>query len=226
MALPLLSAALLLNLKRGPWVGTLAALFLLLCIRKPKLLIPIIPLSAVVLFGFEPIRERAFSSLEHFFTVGGRGEIWTLGGELLIRYPLGIGLENAGIIKDFSHNIPANLNHFHSNVINVAVELGWLGLVAYLWWIGAIVRKGTYLQEKTSAEGITTICLTCGVVAWQVAGLFEYNFGDSEVFLLALMVIGLVVGAPITAPQRANANEIATLERASKNQKTLIFSFS
>ena len=102
IALPLLSAALLLNLKRGPWIGVSCGIAVLLLVTKPRLLLVSIPIALALFFGFEPIKGRAFSSLEHFFMVGGRGEIWELGWELLVRYPLGIGLENAEIIKDFN----------------------------------------------------------------------------------------------------------------------------
>ncbi|MCI5064891.1 O-antigen ligase family protein, partial [bacterium] len=189
LGLPLLAAALLLNLKRGPWIGVCTGFLLFFSVSRPRLLLPTILILFLAVLGIEPVRERAFSSLEHFLMVGGRGEIWSLGAELLVRYPLGIGLENSDIITEFSYDIPANLNHFHSNVINIAVELGWIGLVAYLWWLLSLVITG--FQQGRRGE---TKLLACGVVSWQVAGLFEYNFGDSEVFLLALVLIGLLVG--------------------------------
>ncbi|MCB0330264.1 MAG: O-antigen ligase family protein [Bdellovibrionales bacterium] len=198
-ALPLLAASLIVNLKRGPWIGVTTGLAILLLITRPKLLLIIIPFVIGLIFGFDPIRERAFSSLEHFFMVGGRSEIWALGGELLARYPLGIGLENALVIRDFSYDIPANLNHFHSNIINIAVELGWLGIAAYLWWMGSVFYEGLRGSSRQTRD-LVTITLTCGLISWQVAGLFEYNFGDSEVFIFAMMVMGVLISRlPVTS---------------------------
>jgi hypothetical protein len=198
VAFPLFFAALVVNEKRGPWIGVCAGMSVLLFVTKPRLLFLFIPLTFGFFFGFEPIRERVFASLEHFLMVGGRSEIWELGAELLVRYPLGIGLENADIIKEFSVNIPDMLNHFHSNIINIAVETGWLGIAAYLWWMAAVLlhgfsqRKIHHPDQRIRQANLVTMCLTCGIVSWQVAGLFEYNFGDSEVFLVGLMVIGLL----------------------------------
>jgi len=125
--------------------------------------------------------------------VGGRGEIWQLGGELLVRYPLGIGFQNSRLIEQFSHDIPSNMNHFHSNLINIIVELGWLGIVSYLWWIGAILIL-SFSKKLPSEFRYLQLALGCGVLSWQIAGLFEYNFGDSEVFIVALIIIGTIIG--------------------------------
>ena len=34
--------------------------------------------------------------------------------------------------------------------------------------------------------------LSVGLIGWQVAGLVEYNFGDGEVRLIALMFMGFI----------------------------------
>ncbi|MCB0319837.1 MAG: hypothetical protein KDD60_02860, partial [Bdellovibrionales bacterium] len=189
--LPLLGAALLINLKRGPWAGIAVAGAILAWRYTPRTLLFAIPTSSVLALTITPIRERITTSFEHFFIHGGRSTIWELGSELLLRYPLGIGLDNANRLNAYSSEIPAYLNHFHSNPINIAVELGWLGLFAYLWWMGAILEKG-FRESDNSPEGKLLFATTCGILAWQVAGLVEFNFGDSEVFLLAMVAMGIV----------------------------------
>jgi hypothetical protein len=193
---PLIGAALIINMKRGPWIGVTVGLTVLLLTTRPRLLFGIAPLI-VVIYLLEPIRTRLTASLEHFLLVGGRGEIWQLGGELLARYPMGIGLENSRLIDQFSHDIPSNMDHFHSNLINIVVELGWLGLFSYLWWVGAVLLLAFSRSKKNRSECSTSeipFVLGCGILSWQVAGLFEYNFGDSEVFIIALILTGIIAG--------------------------------
>jgi len=190
--LPLVCAALVINMKRGPWIGVTIGLVLLLITIRPRYLLGIIPVIFALLL-LQPIRTRLLNSLEHFLMVGGRGEIWQLGGELLVRYPLGIGFQNSRLIEQFSHDIPSNMNHFHSNLINIIVELGWLGIVSYLWWIGAILIL-SFSKKLPSEFRYLQLALGCGVLSWQIAGLFEYNFGDSEVFIVALIIIGTIIG--------------------------------
>jgi len=204
--IPLISAALIINMKRGPWIGVTVGLTVLLLAIRPRLLFGIIPLLIAV-FLLEPIRTRLTASLEHFLLVGGRGEIWQLGGELLVRYPLGIGLENSRLMNQFSYDIPSNMNHFHSNLINMVVELGWLGLFSYLWWIGAVLflAFSRYTKNRTECRSSEiSFILGCGILSWQVAGLFEYNFGDSEVFIIALILIGIIVGNTLGATQSSH----------------------
>ncbi|MGA1190822.1 MAG: O-antigen ligase family protein [Bdellovibrionota bacterium] len=200
---PLICAALIVNMKRGPWIGVTVGLTVLLLTMRPRLLFGILPLI-IAIFLLDPIRTRVTASLEHFLMVGGRGEIWQLGGELLARYPLGIGLQNSRLIEQFSYDIPSNMNHFHSNLINIVVELGWLGLFSYLWWIGSVLflafswYKTSHLNDTRSE---IPFVLGCGILSWQVAGLFEYNFGDSEVFIIALILSGIVVGNTLGVTQ-------------------------
>lgn len=204
--IPLISAALIINMKRGPWIGVTVGLTVLLLTTRPRLLFGILPLLIGV-FLLEPIRTRLTASLEHFLIVGGRGEIWQLGGELLARYPLGIGLQNSRLIDQFSYDIPSNMNHFHSNLINMVVELGWLGLFSYLWWIGTVLFLAFSRHTKNRTECSSfeiPFVLGCGILSWQVAGLFEYNFGDSEVFIIALILIGIIVGNTLGAPQTSD----------------------
>jgi hypothetical protein len=200
--LPLLVCALCINLKRGPWAGTLIAVSIYALFRSPRLLIPIATITCASLIAITPIRERILSAQEHFFIRGGRSEIWDIGKEMIETYPLGIGFKNSGVLRNFSIEIPENLKHFHSNIINITVELGFLGLGCYLWWLITIFRIALE-TDKRGERDFLMLALGLAIFSWQTAGLVEYNFGDSEVLYIAYALIGLLGAAQRIKSERS-----------------------
>ena len=106
-----------------------------------KYLPPALVLIACLFVTIDPLRQRLEHSSEHFFIAGGRNVIWQIGTELTRQYPLGIGFGNSAFLQKFDPQIPTELRHFHNNFLNVAVETGWLGLCAFIWWLLSIFRS-------------------------------------------------------------------------------------
>jgi hypothetical protein len=199
LAMPLMICALLVNLKRGPWLGTLVGTVCLACFYSRKLVAPLALGAICAAILVTPIRERILDSYEHFTIAGGRSTIWRIGAELVSEYPLGIGYHNSGILREFSPEIPPELKHFHNNLLNIAAETGWLGVSVFLWLIIAIVK--TCFKDRATP---LYVALGCAVISWQCAGLVEYNFGDSEVTILIWILLGLIIKAESTC-KRINA---------------------
>lgn len=212
VAIPLIAATLLANLKRGPLAGVFIGGSLLLLLHGRRLLVPLAGAVVLLVAVVTPVRERIEQSSEHFFISGGRSVIWEIGSELAARYPLGIGYDNSKVLRKFSSEIPHELRHFHNNLLNIVVEAGWIGLMLYLWWIATLLRigfRGVVPAVDASAHseqsracaseqqgcrvGILMNSIAAAFLSWQVAGLVEYNFGDSEVTLLAFFIAGLLL---------------------------------
>jgi len=203
VAIPLLTAALLVNLKRGPWAGVIIGTTIFLLLFSRKWVLPLLIVAGGLMFFIEPVKTRMESSAEHFYISGGRNVIWDIGSELSVRYPLGVGFKNSSFLQQFSPEVPPELSHFHSNVINILVELGWLGLWIYIWWIFSILRLA-FLKVKVEPASILACSIGCAIVSWQVAGIVEYSFGDSKVLLMVLMLLGILSAV---ARQRDNVEE-------------------
>ena len=190
--LPALLIALLVNLKRGPWLGVTLGFSLFLLIYYRRILIPVFLALVVTTIAVSPIRDRLSDSSQHFFISGGRSTIWSVGGDLSVQYPLGVGFENSAFLREFAPEIPPELIHFHNNFLNILVETGWLGLMLFLWWLSAVLKfcfsKKIHAKHEPVIRGIG-----CAIIAWQTAGIVEYNFGDSEVFLLVLLILSMLV---------------------------------
>jgi hypothetical protein len=187
--LPLLLSALLLNLKRGPWLGVTIGIAVLCFIFARKFLAMILAAALIIPWVVPPIRERLAVSYDHFTISGGRSTIWRIGGELIPQYPLGIGYHNSGIMRQFSLEIPPELKHFHNNLINIAAESGILTATIFIWFIYAVVRT----SFRRPLSGLH-VAIGCAFISWQTAGLVEYNFGDSEVMIIIWMLLGILLG--------------------------------
>ncbi len=196
----MLLGALVINLKRGPWLGVVVELVILSFVVSRRLLLAMLFLI-VFLVSLEPVKERLTVSTEHFTIRGGRQVMWEIGGELSERYPLGLGPSNAGFMQSLDPSIPEQHRHMHNNLLNIVVETGWLGLVTYSWWIIAVLTLGAktwhslWRSEDPEKKMLSVypLGLTCALIGWQFAGLVEYNFGDGEIRLIAFFLMGLIL---------------------------------
>jgi O-antigen ligase len=91
--------------------------------------------------------------------------------------------------------------HMHNNFLQIAAETGIPGLLIWTWFMGRLAwdawgcfryaRSPSFLGDDTSRRE-ALIASSAALASWaalMVAGMFEYNFGDSEVltFFLFLM---------------------------------------
>ena len=183
--MPIMMSSFILNLKRGPWIGVGVVCLILLLKFNRKIIVPLILSCLVLSFAISPIRERILSSESHFFISGGRASIWKVASELMTRYPLGVGYKNSRNLSAYSVDIPANLKHFHNNFLNILVEFGIFNLFLFLMWLFFLLKKAIKGDSLAYILGLS-------LLSSQLAGLVEYNVGDSEVFLVFLLIASLV----------------------------------
>jgi len=117
-----------------------------------------------------------------------------------------LGLGPGGVRRHYpEYKNPAarrpGTGHLHNNLVQIAAERGLLGLAAWLGiWIVFFVRAGR-IYARLAAGRVDDRALVAGSLAavsgFLVAGLFEYNFGDSEVIglLWVVMAFPFVVGS-------------------------------
>ncbi|NLF26119.1 MAG: O-antigen ligase family protein, partial [Deltaproteobacteria bacterium] len=189
--LPLMFVALLANLKRGPWLGVFTAAFLLMFVCRKKYIFLLLIGALATLVALPPARARLAHSYNDFMIAGGRSVIWKVGSELLTTYPLGIGYKNSAFLREFAPEVPPELRHFHNTALNVLIETGWVVLLAFCWWIWAVLRSA-FRSFWTPPLKILPLSIGCAVISWLMAGLVEYNFGDSEVKLILFLLLGIL----------------------------------
>ncbi|MGH7344139.1 MAG: O-antigen ligase family protein, partial [Candidatus Rokuibacteriota bacterium] len=86
-------------------------------------------------------------------------------------------------------------SHLHNTPLQIVVERGLPGLATWLAiWVGFFGATWRIWKRVPPAdEGARALVLgsMAAIGAFLVAGLFEYNFGDTEVLLVALAVMAL-----------------------------------
>jgi O-antigen ligase len=82
--------------------------------------------------------------------------------------------------------------HLHNNALQIAAERGLPCLAWWLWLVAAVLGDA-WREARRGAFGAGwgAVAAFALLVAVLVAGLFEYNFGDSEILMFLLLVSSL-----------------------------------
>jgi O-antigen ligase len=199
--------ALLLTLTRSAWLGWLVAVSVLLILRWPRALVFAAPLLVffVTLMPL-PLFSRVVSSFDTRQSSNlDRIRMIEAGVEIIKDYPLlGVGPANVKEVYPLyrKHDAPRfRIPHLHNNVVQLWAERGILALAAYVLLMVLFLRecwRGWRGPESCFAEAGVAV-----VVALATAGMFEFNFGDTEVFWILLDSMALVI-AFIERPRPSN----------------------
>lgn len=122
------------------------------------------------------------------------------GWEMVKAHPwLGLGPEQIKsqfmnyVPKDVSRPLPKGwYGHLHNVYLQYAAERGIFGLLTILWLIGKVLYDFlASLREKSLASEARYVLYgaVAVILALLAEGFFEYNFGDSEVLTMFLIVM-------------------------------------
>jgi O-antigen ligase len=221
-AFVLISVALVFGLTRGAWVALAVAVIVLLVVRAPRLLLPagVATLLAALVVPL-PVLARV-ASITDLQDISNYDRLCMgYSGLLMIadRPLLGVGPDVVEkLYPIYRHPTAPKLQrpHLHNSFLQIAAAVGLPALGAFLWLLAA---SATIAWRSYRAEGGAQgpradlyVAALVGLCAFAVAGLFEDNWGDSEVqrvflFLLALPVCarfgarGASPDTPVVAPE-------------------------
>ena len=193
--------------ERSAWLGAAAGAVVLSALKSgktlAKCLLALSIISALGWFCVPLVHTRIESLLSGQADVSTRVRLtlWRESIKCFASSPyVGVGF------RKFPHfDIPEaivpgrsrDLNHAHSNYLQLLATSGGLGLAAYLiLWLAALAYAFGLFRRSLStldaeATGLAAGVLS-GVVALMVAGIFEYNFGTAQVRLLQWFVLGML----------------------------------
>jgi O-antigen ligase len=197
VVLPFAAGALVVSQTRSAWIGTacgLAALGALALLRAPRWAWAALAAAvALVLLVPGGIRSRLTlldeSSRDRYY-------MWQAGLDMVMERPVfgqGPGMVEV-VYPRFRWPEAPNPRqpHLHNNVLQVAAERGLPGVVFFFWWVGVAFLAALREARRAAAERHGPRWAAAGALAALsavfVAGLFEYNLGDSEVLMLVLLL--------------------------------------
>ena len=200
-AFALLSLTLLLSLTRNAWLGFLAASTVLIAMRRIRWIVALPVVVLIIFLGsilvFPSVVADRISNIFNPNETSNRDRIQMMqsGWQIIRDYPLtGVGPDMIKVVYPryrAADSVLRNNQHLHNNVLQMAAENGVLTLIAWFWLIGMVLidlirwkRHTMNLEEQFMIHGTIGI-----VISLFVAGMFEYNFGDSEIKMLFLVLI-------------------------------------
>lgn len=195
--------ALLWTYTRSSWLGFGSALIFVGIMKGKKVSISILTAVVVVslmVFALSPLMLKRAESI--FDTSNPRVLIWQSSLSMIKDHPLtGVGIGNySKVCPDYykrfdSEGRKLSRSHAHNNLLQMMVTRGLFGLAAFLYlWI-VLFKHGilTYLRSDDSYSKTLLLGGLAAMVGLNVAGLFEHNFGDSEVAILMWAVLGMIM---------------------------------
>ena len=207
-------AALAFTYSRNAWLGlTAGVLGLLLTARRTLpifgILGALLVVGAVTMPGQVAERARSVANLEDQ-TLRDRVAMWRAGLSMVAEHPL-LGVGPGEVRTWYQHYrrpeaIRQSTGHLHNSPVQIAAERGLPALGAWVWLWVVFFREGWRILRRVGRDAPIRRALVCaslaGVAGFLVAGLFEHNFGDAEVVMVAyaLMAQPWIVARELAAP--------------------------
>lgn len=197
LAAAALFAALLFTFTRGSWIGAVVSVVVILALVRKRFLVPFAA-AIVALFLVLPgvYRERVSTMWStHFGTNVQRLEMLSGGWRIFKDHPV-IGVGTMDLHEIYARYKPPTAvhvhGHMHNNFLQIAVQMGSVGLVAFIVLIVAVYRllvRNMRLALPPPARAF--VAGTIGAfTGFLVNGLFDFTMGDAEIITLLFLAIG------------------------------------
>jgi O-antigen ligase len=208
LVIPALAVAVAFSFSRNAGVGACAAAALLLFLKDRRLL-ALLPIVAAVFVLIAPTSiANRYASIFSLKNPTNRDRVAMLReGVLMIKaHPLvGIGPNMVQPLYA-QYRVPEAVNlvnpHLHNVPVHIAAERGLPALAVWLWFIVGLVAELWKRQRDPSQRFLAAVGLSA-VVSMLAAGMFEYNFGDSEFLMLFLILVTLPFAAGRTLTRQS-----------------------
>jgi len=206
LVMPALVVALSLTLTRSAWVGACVAVGVLFILKDLRLL-GLLPVVAALFFAFAPdsVTNRMVSMFDlRDPSNRDRLAMARTGAAMVHDYPI-LGVGPAMIPKLYPQYrdpdaVQALNPHLHNVPLQIAAERG---VPAAIIWVGFVVALAHSLFQvfRSERDRVLAAAGLAAIAGMLSAGLFEYNFGDSEFLMLFLVIVTL----PFAAARRDDA---------------------
>ncbi len=207
IAVPALVVALFYTYTRNAMVGLVAAIGVLMAEKNWRLLLALPVLGLIFLVIAPSAIISRVQSIGDLTDPTNRDRFAMLrsGVRMVQDDPLtGVGPDSVKLVyaqyRDAIYAVDDRINpHLHNVPMQIAAERGLPALALWLWFV-VVASRDLWRQLRTGEHRAVAGAGVAAMVAMLVAGMFEYNFGDSEFLMLFLGLITLPYAAAFDAP--------------------------
>ncbi len=189
------------TLVRGAWVGFAASAGVTLVFARRRAAAVGTLVGVFVLMLMLPGVNQRLHSIGDLSdkTARERMGMFVAGMRLIADHPV-VGIGPGRLKRVYADYAPPEAvrrqtSHLHNTPLQIAVERGLVGLGVWLWIFVAFFVRALRVLRRIPGDAVADRALVvgalAGVTAFLGAGLFEYNFGDTEVLLVTLSVMAL-----------------------------------
>jgi len=205
VVMPALAVAVIVTLSRSAWVGACAAAALLLALKDFRLLAVLPIVAAIFIAAAPPAVMARFVSIFDVRDPTNRDRLAMLreGEHMIAAHPLvGVGPNMVQVLYADYRDPDAveKVNpHLHNVPVQIAAERGLPALAIWLWFIVTLTVTAAQ-RFHAGGDRFLPAAALAAIIAMLTAGMFEYNFGDSEFLMMFLIIVTLPFAAHRTAP--------------------------
>jgi O-antigen ligase len=207
LVMPALVVALSLTLTRSAWVGACVAVGVLFILKDLRLL-GLLPVVVALFFAFAPdsVTDRMVSMFDLRDPTNRDRLAMARTGTAMVRdFPLtGVGPDMIPRLYAQYRDpdaVQAMNPHLHNVPLQIAAERGLPALAIWIAFV-ALLAHGLFRLFRSEREPTLAAAGLAAIAGMLSAGLFEYNFGDSEFLMLFLVLVTL----PFAAARRDDAS--------------------
>ena len=200
-SLAVMLVAIAFSLTRSAWIGIAAALLVFLVFFRPKYFLLLAPLLLIMALVAPPTVKSRMLSIVDLKDESNRDRIYMVYSGLRIFQDnpwTGVGSNNiekviAGNEKRYRHPLAERINlHLHNNFLQILAERGIFALASFLLaCLFIILQMLKLLKSRTGNWRAITAGAFFAFIGFVVAGMFEYNFGDSEIKFILFYFVSL-----------------------------------
>jgi hypothetical protein len=198
--------AFVMTFKRGSWFCACGVVALFVLFRANWKYLVALACVILIAFALPPVRSRLAGLKNEFQSgSGGRTTMWfKVAPALIEQHPWGIGY--CSLTSEMMHEVAPEVeqgrNHLHSNIAEILVETGWLGLAVYLVWMALgfsdALRHILHARSGPISEKTYALVLLLMLLGLFANGLVEYNFAGAAL----VIPYGVIIGAAAAGRRR------------------------
>lgn len=188
-----------LTYSRGGWLGFAMAMLVFFLLKDRRALFMLLLFGAVGIFFLpESILERVASigNLQESSTAY-RLSIWTASLRIIADYwvsGIGPGLPTFAMVYPYFSLAAGMAYHSHNLFLQLVVEMGFMGLAAFLWMMWVFVRAGIQSWRKIQDPYLKNILigLIAGMAGYLLQGMTDYVWYSPRLILTFWLMLALM----------------------------------